>query len=232
MNYLDSEYRAKHPEGLNPAEEQLATELFEIGAIQFGNFKLKLHEEQPEAPLSPVYADLRVLPLWPEVLKTVSIVYSRLAEKCHPFDFCLGIPDAGVPLATAFSLKTDTPQIVIRKTAKTGHGLEGFFLTPMPDNLGTVLLIDDLMTTAGSKEETLAKLKQTGLEVADVIVLIDRDQNGKGKARLAIRGVSFHAAFTIDRLLNFYARIGRITNEQLVDTKNRLRELNAYLERA
>ena len=37
----------------------LADELFDLGAIQFGNFKLKLHEKNPNAPLSPIYLNLR-----------------------------------------------------------------------------------------------------------------------------------------------------------------------------
>jgi hypothetical protein len=41
--------------------EQLAVELLNIGAIKFGNFRLKLHEKNPDAPLSPIYIDLRLL---------------------------------------------------------------------------------------------------------------------------------------------------------------------------
>ncbi len=227
----DREPRAKHPEGLTTAQERLAIEFFNIGVVQFGNFKLQSHQRHPEAPLSPIYFNFRVLPLWPEVLNRVADVYVQLAEKAQPYDACMGIPDAGVPLATAFSLKTETPQIIMRKEKKEGYGIEGQFLTPIPDDVKTVLVVDDLMTTAGSKETGIDELERAGLSVSDVIVLLDRDQNGKGKAKLARREVDFHAAFTLDQLLDYYARVGKITNTQLADTRSRLAKLTEYLER-
>jgi len=223
--------RGRHPEGLTTAQERLAIDFFNIGVGRFGDFKLQTHQNHPEAPLSPIYFNFRVLPLWPEVLNRVADVYVQLAEKAQPYDACMGIPDTGVPLATAFSLKTETPQIIMRKEKKAGYGIEGQFLTPLPDNVKTVLVIDDLMTTAKSKETGIDKLEEAGLIVSDVIVLLDRDQNGKGKARLAERGVSFHAAFTMNQLLDFYARVGKITYAELTDIRNRLAKLTEYLEK-
>ncbi len=43
------------------------------------------------------------------------------------------------------------------------------------------MVIDDLATTGGSKFEAIDKLKAAGLNVRDVIVLIDR-QSGRGEA--------------------------------------------------
>lgn len=228
---LDREPKTRHPEGLTTAQERLATELFEIGVFTLGEFKLQSHQKHPEAPLSPVYFNFRVLPLWPEVLKRVADVYSQLAKNAQPYDACVGIPDAGVPLATAFSLKTETPQIIMRKEFKVGYGIEGQFLTPIPRDVNTVLVIDDLMTTAESKETGIDKLEKEWLIVRDVVVLLDRDKNGNGKTRLAERGVLFHAAFTMDQLLDFYARVGKITNVQLADTRSRLAKLTEYLEK-
>ena len=227
----DREPRTKHPEGLTVEQEHLAIDFFNIGVVRFGDFKLQTHQKHPEAPLSPVYFNFRVLPLWPEVLNRVADVYVQLAEKAQPYDACMGIPDAGVPLATAFSLKTETPQIIMRKEKKVGYGIEGQFLTPIPDDVKTVLVVDDLMTTAESKETGIDKLENAGLSVTDVIVLLDRDQNGKGKAKLARREVDFHAAFTMDQLLDFYGRVGKITNAQLTDTRSRLAKLTEYLEK-
>lgn len=99
----------QHPEGLTENQEGLALALFKIGAIKFGAFRLKLHDKNPVAPLSPYYVDLRVLPREPQVMREVAKVYAELAEDAAPFDACLGIPDAANPLATAFSLETDTP---------------------------------------------------------------------------------------------------------------------------
>lgn len=62
------------------AEEDLALKLFDIGAVQFGEFKLKLHEKNPDAPLSPIFFNFRTPdnpkpgPLTDEVLDLVGKV--------------------------------------------------------------------------------------------------------------------------------------------------------------
>lgn len=196
----------QHPEGLTPTQEALAASLFEIGAIKFGAFRLKLHEKNPEAPLSPYYVDLRVLPRHPQVMKDVAKAYAELAQDVN-YDVCMGIPEAGNPLATAFSLETGKPQIYLRKQEKTGHGIAGSFMTPINDD-ETVLLIDDLVTKADSKIETIDVLKSSGLEVHDIVVLVDREQGGAKQLNEA--GYQLHAALRFSKLLDFYNRIGKI----------------------
>ena len=43
-----------------------AIDQFRAGAIQFGAFRLKLHEDRPDAPLSPLYINLRLLRSYPD----------------------------------------------------------------------------------------------------------------------------------------------------------------------
>lgn len=208
-----------HPEGLTQEEEDLAIGLFDIGAIKFGAFRLKLHEMHPEAPLSPYYVDLRVLPRYPFVLRQVVRVYNELVQDAQKFDACLGIPDAGNPLATAFALETGTPQIYLRKEEKVGHGLGGSFMTPFIAG-EQVLLIDDLVTGADSKLEAIAILENVGLKVSDVVVLVDREQGGK--AQLAQKGYKLHSAFTFSQLLEFYHRVGKMDTDKYAEAQNYL----------
>lgn len=120
-----------YPEGLTGEQEAFADSLFEIGAIKFGAFRLKLHERNPEAPLSPYYVDLRVLPRFPEVMIQAARAYGQVARQAGQYDVVMGIPEAGNSLATAFSLRTGTPQIYLRKEEKIGHGIPGNFMTPI-----------------------------------------------------------------------------------------------------
>jgi len=205
-----------HPEGLTENQERVALLLFEIGAIKFGAFRLKLHEENPEAPLSPYYVDLRVLPYHPQILKEVVGIYAQLAQKANPFDVCLGIPEAGNPLATAFALETNTPQIYLRKEAKVGHGIEGNFMTPFNPS-EKVLVIDDLVTKAGSKLEIIPILEEVGLQVSDFVVLVDREQGGV--KQLAEAGYTIHAAYRFSQLLDYYYRTGKIDGPTYWDCK-------------
>jgi len=196
-----------HPEGLTETQERLALSLFEIDAIKFGAFRLKLHETNPEAPLSPYYIDLRVLPRHPQIMREVAKAYAELAKGAQAYDACLGIPDAANSLATAFALETNTPQIYLRKQEKMGHGIPGSFMTPF--TIGeTVLLIDDIVTRADSKLEAIATLEEAGLRVNDVVVLVDREQGGE--KQLADAGYTLHAAFRFSHLLAFYHRVGKI----------------------
>lgn len=228
MTY-EAQHNPQNPEDLTDIQEELATALFETGAVKFGDFKLKLHDKFPDVPLSPVYFDLRVLPLYPRAMWKVAEVYSEMGKKNAVFDVCLGIPDAGTPLATAFSLMTDTPQVVLRKETKSGHGIEGRFMTPYKKG-NLVLLIDDLITRADSKLEAIEVIRQAGMEVRDVVVLLDREQGGR--EQLTERGIRLHAAFTMKQLLDFYTRIGKITNEQYQDIKTRMEKLNEFLSNA
>ena len=66
----------------------------------------------------------------------------------------------------------------------------------------TVLVIDDLATTGGSKFEAIEKLTAVGLVVKDIVVLVDR-QSG-AKESLAQAGYSMHAVLTITQLLDYW----------------------------
>lgn len=212
--------REIHPEGLTSSQEALAKSLFEIGAIKFGAFKLKLHERNPEAPLSPYYVDLRVLPVHPRVMSDVAKVYAELAQNASNYDVCMGIPEAGNPLATAFAIETGTPQIYLRKEEKTGHGIAGNFMTPIKEG-DTVLLIDDLVTQADSKLEATDTLESSGLKIHDVVVLVDREQGGAKQLNDA--GYKLHAAFNFSALLDFYYRVGKIDTSKYQEARDYLK---------
>lgn len=219
MSTKEAKSAPVHPEGLSEFQERLALSLFEIGAIKFGAFHLDLHEKNPDAPLSPYYIDLRILPRYPQVMWEVAKVYADLAKGATPYDSCLGVPDAANPLATAFALETKTPQIYLRKQEKMGHGVPGIFMTPF--NPGeNVLLIDDLVTRADSKLEAIATLEEAGLKVSDVVVLVDREQGGR--EQLAKAGYQLHAALRLSQLLDFYHRVGRIDPAKYQEAKNYL----------
>jgi len=59
-------------------KEKLALDLFGLGKIKFGAFKLKLHEKNPDAPLSPIYIDLRNLP--DEIYQTIAELMAEILK--------------------------------------------------------------------------------------------------------------------------------------------------------
>ena len=198
--------------------EQLAVELLNIGAIKFGNFRLKLHEKNPDAPLSPIYIDLRLLRSFPDVIDSAVFVYRDLS-KDFLFDVYADVPTAATPIVAILSHTTRIPMISPRKEEKK-HGtkvpIDGVF------KLGQkVLLVDDLITNAASKVETISVLEENGLSVSGVIVLIDREQGGK--AELEKNGYTCRAAFRLTELLEFYCRTGLISRDDYRRTMDYLR---------
>ncbi len=72
----------------------------------------------------------------------------------------------------------------------------------------TVVLIDDLITTGGSKLEAAEKLRESGLQVRDVLVLIDRADGEKDL--LERNGLKLHAVFELSHLLEHWRHSGDI----------------------
>jgi uridine monophosphate synthetase len=182
----------------------IADELLEYGCIQFGRFTLKSGLQ------SPIYIDLRRLAGNPGLLAQVADAYRSLLVGLR-FDHLAAIPYAAIPIATAISLASGWPLIYPRKEAKeygTRAEVEGVY---HPGEIAVV--IDDLTTTGGSKFETIEKLTSNGLQVRDVVVLIDR-QSGAAET-LAQAGYRLHAVFTLAEMLDHWAQTNRVPADQI-----------------
>jgi uridine monophosphate synthetase len=193
---------------LDRSTEELILDLARIGAVRFGEFTLK------SGKTSPVYIDLRLLASHPSVLRSVAGAYARLLYgqdgPLLAFDCIAAIPYAALPIGTAVALQASRPLIYPRKEVKaygTKRTVEGVF----QDGERAVVL-DDLITTGESKVEAIAPLEAAGLEVQDVVVLIDR-QSG-GRETLASRGYRLHAVLTLRQILDVLAAHGQIREGQ------------------
>src|SRR5512146_1132125 len=158
---------------LTPAQRAFADALLASGAVKFGAFRLKLHEAQPDAPLSPIYLDLRVLQSFPDALDAaVDALRELIARDGLQFSRYAGIPMAATPLAAVLSHVTRVPMITPRE-AKT-HGAGGTINGAYAPG-ETVLALDDVVSHAESKLEAVRVLEAAGLVVRDVAVLVDRE---------------------------------------------------------
>jgi orotate phosphoribosyltransferase len=81
----------------------------------------------------------------------------------------------------------------------------------------TVVVIDDLATTGGSKFEAIEKLTGAGLVVKDVVVLVDR-QSG-AKESLAEAGYAMHAVLTISEMLDHWEKTGKVEKGKIEATR-------------
>src|SRR3989338_6262313 len=193
------------------SKERLCLDLFNIGAIKFGDFTLK------SGLKSPIYIDLRVLVSYPQILHKVAAELRKITLGCE-FDRIAGIPYAAISIATAVSLENDIPMIYPRKEQK-GYGtkrtIEGNYTEG-----DRILVYDDLITTGESKFEAIAPLEEAGLKVKDIVVLVDREQGGKQE--LAVKGYKLHAVMTISKLLECLMESRKVTEKQFREVKKYL----------
>jgi len=138
-----------------------------------GEFVLKLHETHPEAPLSPVYINLRNLP--ENVLSQVGVVLAEMGGETP--DLCAGIPKAGIPLARAYSEHSGVPvkdDVFGKEQTEAGRKI----VTGDTENHQgmTLRIVDDLATKGETKVEAIKAAEQMGYKVTDIVVLVDRQQ--------------------------------------------------------
>jgi len=191
----------------------LARTLHRLGAVHFGDFSLGRSTVH-----SPIYIDLKVMLGDPSVLRTAARLIqmeTRFSQamrkpKVGWFDVVAGVPFGGLHLATAFSLETNTPLTYARQPkedSETSHVIEGIRQTG-----STALIVDDLVTGGRSILETASLFRQEGLQVQDVIVLVDRDQGAA--ERLKRHGLHLISILKLPVMLNLYAAEGWISEDQ------------------
>ena len=164
--------------------DKLNAALEGCGALQFGEFTLA------SGAKSNYYIDIKKASTKPEVLSLIAEVMAEemKAQGLSP-DRVAGVVLGSIPLATALSLKTGIPLLMVRKERKdhgTGRLVEGDLNSG--DN---VLVVEDVITTAGSSLKAINELRGEGAKVAHVMSVIDRE--GGGRENLADVGVELHA---------------------------------------
>jgi uridine monophosphate synthetase len=199
--------------GFTPALSTLADGLLGAGCIRFGEFKLK------SGLISPIYIDLRRLVSNPELLSKVASAYHPILRKLE-FSRLAALPYAALPIGTAISLQGGWAMVYPRKEVKeygTKAEIEGDF-----ESGERVVVIDDLATTGGSKFEAIEKLKSAGLQVEDVVVLVDR-QSGAAES-LSASGYRMHSVFKLTQLLDHWENTGAVEKEKIAATRRFLEE--------
>ena len=202
---------------LSPRLQDLLRLLFQLGAIKFGGFKLKLHDTNPDAPLSPIYANLRTSdnpkpgPLTSMAVDSIALEMMELVRQARlppRYQHLAGIPNAGLPFALAFQRQTliNPPKLITLGKTSGEHARKITCVVDGDFQAGDlVLLLDDLITAADSKFEAIQALEESGLMVNDVVVLMDREQGGRNQ--LLEHGKRLHAAFTLRQATAFYRSI-------------------------
>ncbi len=185
-----------------PQGDDLAARLFDAGCVATGSFKLRSGVD------SPVYLDLRRVTADSDLLRNIASRYARVLRTLD-YDHVAAVPYGAMAIATAVALEANASLIWPRREVKdhgTRSSVEGSW---KPGD--RVVLMDDVVTSGASAVEAAALLRDAGLIVEDLIVLVERGP--EARPALAAEHLTLHAATTLSRLADDLALAGRITSE-------------------
>ena len=140
----------------------------------------------------------------PTILKEIVAIVKEKVDL--NVDKIVCVEAMGIHLATALSLKTDIPFVVIRKREygldgeipvfqKTGYGEANLYINSLKAG-DKVLLIDDVVSTGGTMIATLNALKNMNVEVTEAVAVVEK---GRGKEVVQeLTGVSILTLVKLD----------------------------------
>lgn len=103
-----------------------------------------------------------------------------------------GMELGGVPLATALSLKTGLPFVIVRK-GKKGYGIDRSIegnLTPGEK----VVIVEDIATTGAQALLAAKTIEEAGAKVSGIVYVVDREEGAR--EGIESKGYRFDALFT------------------------------------
>lgn len=188
------------------AQRVLALDMHRVGAFKLGDFVLASGRR------SVYYIDLR--PAFREFgfrQIVAGLMLRKIIEDHIPYEDAIpypeliaDVPNAATPLATTLADRLSV-NLVSPQVKEKDHGVnepvQGIY---QPGQ--TALLVDDLITTAGSKLKAIELLRSVGIEVQDVLVVVDRTQGGK--EGLAEAGCRLHSLIELPVLLSIFLAEG------------------------
>ena len=162
---------------------ELAGRIREVAYLE-GDFTLRSGRK------SKYYLDKYLFETQPEILRALA---ERLAAYvADSTTLIAGAELGGVPLATATSLATGKPFVIIRNARKE-YGTSKPYEGKMTD-ADHVLLVEDIATTGGQVLEAAKLITSVGATVERIVAVIDRQEGAREKIEAA--GFAFESLLT------------------------------------
>lgn len=145
---------------------------------------------------SKYYFDKYLFGTQPGILSPLA---KEIANKLPPTDSYdkLAAPELGaITLATAVALEIKKPMVIVRKAQKD-YGTSKLFEGDIKKG-EKVVLIEDILTTAGAAIKAAESLRDFGVDVLKIIGVIDREEGARENIQKA--GFTMEAVFTKSEL--------------------------------
>ena len=192
--------------------EQIAKDLLSIKAVFL----------RPQEPFtwasgikSPIYCDNRLTLSDVAVREDVENGLAELIRTYYPeADVLMGTSTAGIAHAAITATKMNLPMGYVRSGAKD-HGrqnqIEGRLLPGQK-----VVVVEDLISTAGSCLEVVEVLREAGAEVLGIVSIFTYGMK-KGLDRIAAANTQNHSLSNLDVLAEVAVREGYISEAEKVE---------------
>ena len=166
--------------------------LKEDNVIKFGDFTLSSGRK------SDYYIDMKKAITEPAILECVAhLITDKIKDM--DIDKIAGPALGAVPIATATSLISKKPMLMIRKAKKsygTNKQIEGELL----DN-DQVIIVEDVTTTGGSLIKSIDVIEENGGKIIEAFVIVDREEGAK--ETFEEKGIKFTPLLTISELKEY-----------------------------
>lgn len=189
-------------------EKKIAKDLLSIGAVF-------LRPEQPftwaSGIKSPIYCDNRLTLTAVEVRKRVEAGLAEIIRTKFPdAEVLMGTSTAGIAHAAITAMLLDLPMGYVRSGNKD-HGRQNRIEGRLEKGQ-KVVVVEDLISTAGSCLEVVEALREAGAEVLGVASIFTYGMK-KGIDRMREAGVVNHSLSNLDALVEVAADEGYIRPE-------------------
>ena len=189
-------------------EKKIAKDLLSIGAVF-------LRPEQPftwaSGIKSPIYCDNRLTLTAPEVRNHVEEGLAELIRKHYPeVEVLMGTSTAGIAHAAITATILNLPMGDVRSGSKDhgrGNQIEGKLEAGQK-----VVVVEDLISTAGSCIEVVEALRNAGADVLGIVSIFTYGMQ-KGLDRLAAAEAKNYSLSNLDALVEVAAEEGYIKAE-------------------
>lgn len=173
-------------------KDQLMKLLKENDVIKFGDFTLSSGKK------SDYYVDMKKAITEPEILECAAYLITEKID--DSIDKIAGPALGAVPIATATSLISKKPMLMIRKEKKsygTSKQIEG----QLNEN-DNVIIVEDVTTTGGSLLKAIDVIEDNGGNIVKAFVIVDRQEGAK--ETFEKRNIIFEPLLTIDELKKYF----------------------------
>lgn len=182
---------------LKPYQREFIDFVIRAEVLRFGQFVLKSGRS------SPYFFNTGLFNSGTRIASLGRFYAQALIDSGIEFDMIFGPAYKGIPLAVATVAALaehharDIPYAFNRKEAKD-HGEGGSIVGA--ELSGRVLIIDDVISSGLSVNESVSLIKRTGAQPAGVLIAMDRQERGRGE-RSAVQEIREQQGFPVTSII-------------------------------